>query len=170
MIKNAIFSARIFHMRDRMMRAREGERGSISILIFGLFFLLLSLAFVLTDLATMVVAQRSLINATENAVMRGAQVLDKDAYYRGNSGVSVPLDCSESRVVTLRELDLWSRENSFIRRGEISYINLDEFLCSGDTVEVRTSAQLTLPFTLPGSALEKFELKARAGARSKRVN
>ncbi len=157
-------------VREQFSGIRKSEQGSISILILGFFFLLLTLAFVLTDLATMVVAQRSLTNATENAVMRSAQVLDRNAYYRGNSGVSVPLDCPESRLVAMRELDLWGREDGSIRRPEISHITLQEFICSGDTVEVTTSGQLTLPFALPGSTLERIVLKATVGAKSRRAN
>ena len=156
--------------RERKTGGQERERGSISILIFGLFFLLVSLAFVLTDLAAVVVAQRSLINASENAAMRGAQSLDKRAYYLGNSGISVPLDCGEARLVAMKELEAWSRENSSIRRPEISHIVLDDFYCAGDVVEITTSGKLILPFNLPGTVHERFELKARVGAKSRRVN
>ena len=170
MTSNGKFRISTLLGRDSNSGSRESERGSISILIFGLFFLLLSLAFVLTDLAAMVVAQRSLITASENAVMRGAQALDKGAYYRGNSGVSVPLDCAEARLVAMKELEAWSRENSSIRRPEITHIILDDFYCSGDVVEITTSGQLTLPFNLPGAVHERFELKAKVGAKSRRVN
>lgn len=102
--------------------------------------------------------------------MRGAQALDEAAYYRGNSGVSVPLDCVEARHIAMKELDLWSQEDKSIRRPEISHIVLNEFHCSGDVIEIATSGQLALPFKLPGFATERFELKARVGAKSRRAN
>jgi hypothetical protein len=130
----------------------------------------MALVLVLTDLSSMIVARRSLVSASENAAMQAAHILDRDVYYQGNSGVMVPLDCAESRLVVLRELDTWSHSEKAIRRFELSQIRLEDFYCSGDEVEIVTSAKFDLPFVLPNSQLQKFELTVKVGASSRRAD
>ena len=57
----------------------KGERGSLSVVIIGLFVLIVAILMVMTDIATVMVAKRSLTQATEAAAMRGVHSLDRDS-------------------------------------------------------------------------------------------
>ena len=83
----------------------DGERGSISVLTIGLFHHYL-LAYLITDIATIAVAKRSLVHATESAALRAVQSLDRAAYYRGDTGIDIPIDCSTARLRVIEELGL----------------------------------------------------------------
>ena len=79
------------------------DDGSISVLVFGLFAVVLLSGVVLTDLSAVIVAQRSLVHATESAAQSAAHALDLDTYYQGkHSALSflvsdaspvIPIDC-----------------------------------------------------------------------------
>jgi len=86
------------------LRARlQNEDGSISVLVFGLFAVVLLSAVVLTDISAVIVAHRSLVQATESAAQSAAHALDLDTYYQGkHSALSflvtdaspvIPIDC-----------------------------------------------------------------------------
>lgn len=86
-------------LRERI----QNEDGSISVLVFGLFAVVLLSGVVLTDISAVIVAQRSLIQATESAAQSAAHSLDLDTYYQGkHSELSflvsdpnpvIPIDC-----------------------------------------------------------------------------
>ena len=81
----------------------QSEDGSISVLVFGLFAVVLLSGAVLTDLSAVFVAQRSLVQATESAAQSAAHALDLETYYKGkHSALSllvsdaspiIPIDC-----------------------------------------------------------------------------
>jgi len=86
------------------LRSRlQNEDGSISVLVFGLFAVVLLSAVVLTDISAVIVAHRSLVQATESAAQSAAHALDLDTYYQGkHSALSflvtdaspvIPIDC-----------------------------------------------------------------------------
>ena len=56
----------------------KNEDGSISVLVFGLFAVVLLSGVVLTDISAVIVAQRSLVQATESAAQSAAHALDLD--------------------------------------------------------------------------------------------
>ena len=66
------------------IRARElsqkfsGEEGSISLLIIGLFIVTIFSIMVMSDLGSIAIAQRSLVQASESASQRGTHELDLD--------------------------------------------------------------------------------------------
>jgi hypothetical protein len=82
----------------------KDEEGSISLLIIGLFVVTIATLLVITNIASIAIAQRSLVQASEAAVQRGVQNLDLDAYYVGEGGmlsgvlnngeVPIPIECS----------------------------------------------------------------------------
>jgi hypothetical protein len=147
----------------------EGERGSISVLTIGLFLITIALLFLITDIATIAVAKRSLVHATESAALRAVQSLDRAAYYRGNSGVAIPIDCSIARTWAIEELDLWMQSNKDLRRPELKHLWLSDFYCAGNLVKLNTSARAILPFRLPQSSMSEVVLNASAAAQSDRV-
>ena len=79
------------------------DDGSISVLVFGLFAVVLLSGVVLTDISAVIVAQRSLVHATESSAQSAAHALDLDTYYQGkHSALSflvsdaspvIPIDC-----------------------------------------------------------------------------
>lgn len=91
----------------KVLRGRlANEDGSISLLVFGLFAVILLSGVALTDISAVIVAQRSLVQATESAAQSAAHALDLDTYYQGkHSALSflvsdtspvIPIDCSKA--------------------------------------------------------------------------
>jgi len=88
---------------SRLCPRLQNEEGSISVLVFGLFAVVLLSGVVLTDISAVIVAQRSLVQATESAAQSAAHALDLDTYYQGkHSALSflvtdaspvIPIDC-----------------------------------------------------------------------------
>jgi hypothetical protein len=148
----------------------ESEKGSITILTFGLFLITVALIFLITDVAAMVVAKRSLINATENAAIRASHALNREAYYQGQLGDGVPIDCQAARQLALEELAAWMQDGGDFRRPEIVRVELNNFSCFGDEIVLTTSAEASLPFVLPQSFLSHIQINATVGVRSKRIS
>lgn len=152
----------------RLRDARHGENGSISILIFGLFFVTVILIFIITDFAAMVVAQKSLVSATESSAMHASHALDLAAYYRGENGPGVPIDCSTARTIVERDMAAVLKAGGGALRPEMEDVKVVEFICFGDELEVASTAKANLPFVLPGTFLRQIELSATIGVSSKR--
>ena len=55
----------------------NSERGSISVVVIGLFVITVASLMVMTDVSALIVAKRSLVQATEAAAQRGVHTLDK---------------------------------------------------------------------------------------------
>jgi hypothetical protein len=105
-------------LNPTLFRTRfQNEDGSISVLVFGLFAVVLLSGVVLTDISAVIVAQRSLVQATESAAQSAAHALDLDTYYQGkHSALSflvsdaspvIPIDCkkaSERATETLADV------------------------------------------------------------------
>jgi len=92
------------HFNPTWLRTRlQSEDGSISVLVFGLLAVVILSGAVLTDLSAVIVAQRSLVQATESAAQSAAHALDLETYYQGkHSALSllvsdaspiIPIDC-----------------------------------------------------------------------------
>ncbi len=144
------------------------EDGSISVLTIGLFTISVALLILITDVASISVSKQSLVHVTEAAAIRAVHSVDLGSYYRGDSGVPVPIDCQQAYQVIADEMNLWLRGEGDIRRRELQEVSLTDFSCSGDGVEISTSARTLLPFRLPqGSA--QVEIHATVKARSERV-
>jgi Flp pilus assembly protein TadG len=70
-------------MKSTKLRAHlQNEDGSISVLVFGLFAVVLLSGVVLTDISAVIVAQRSLVQATESAAQSAAHALDLEQLKR----------------------------------------------------------------------------------------
>ena len=61
----------------------KSEAGSISVIVIGLFVITVASLMVMTDVSSIIVAKRSLVQATEAAAQRGVHTLDKSKYYQG---------------------------------------------------------------------------------------
>ena len=174
------------------LRARlQSEDGSISVLVFGLFAVVLLSGAVLTDISAVIVAQRSLVQATESAAQSAAHALDLDSYYQGkHSALSflvsdaspvIPIDCkaaSNRASETLADIANTSnlnygdtsfqfgRSNRQLVRRELSNVHISEFQCNGTEVLITTSAKAWLPISLSLFSFESVELSASAGTTS----
>ena len=65
----------------------SSERGSISVVVIGLFLITVASLMVMTDVSALIVAKRSLVQATEAAAQRGVHTLDKSEYYQGKGNM-----------------------------------------------------------------------------------
>ena len=91
-----------------LKRKLNDESGSIAVVVIGLFVITVASLMVMTDVSSLIVAKRSLAQATEAAAQRGVHALDKSAYYQGKANIftvplaiathrphpSIPIDCS----------------------------------------------------------------------------
>jgi hypothetical protein len=153
--------------RVTIRRLRE-EKGSISILTIGLFLVSVALLIVITDIASISVSRASLVNASEAAAITASHRVDLGSYYRGNSGVTIPIDCQAAYQKAIEEIGLWSHSDGSMYRPEVQEIWMTDFSCSGNRVQLSTSARALLPFRLPQSA-SYVEIHATVEAESDRV-
>jgi hypothetical protein len=167
-----------FHTRLR------NEDGSISVLVFGLFAVVLLSGVVLTDISAIIVAKRSLVQATESAAQSAAHALDLETYYQGkHSALSllvsdaspvIPIDCEAASIrasQTLADIANTANRNyggsskQLIRR-ELSDVRISEFQCNGTEVLITASAKAWLPISLSLFSFESVDLSASAGTTS----
>ena len=152
----------------RKASAMEGENGSISVLTIGLFLLAVALLVIITDIGSLIVAKRSLIHITESAGIRATHQLDLAEYYRGVTNVEIPINCEMALATVNDELGQWITSQSEMKRRELTRVELLNFSCNGNRIELTTSAEAKLPFPLPGAVLPYVELHATVGVESRR--
>ena len=153
------------------------EDGSISVLVFGLFAVVLLSSVVLTDISSIIVAHRSLVQATESAAQSAAHALDLDTYYQGkHSALSflvtdaspvIPIDCEAASTRARETLaDVSRNSNTKLIRQELSDVQISNFQCNGTEVLITTSAKAWLPISLSFFSFESVEFSATAGTTS----
>jgi len=153
------------------------EDGSISVLVFGLFAVVLLSSVVLTDISSIIVAHRSLVQATESAAQSAAHALDLDTYYQGKHSVLsflvtdaspvIPIDCEAANTRASETLaDVSRNSNTKLIRQELSDIQISNFQCNGTEVLITTSAKAGLPISLSLFSFESVDLSASAGTTS----
>ena len=153
------------------------ESGSIAVVAIGLFVITVASLMVMTDVSTLIVAKRSLVQATEAAAQRGVHTLDKGSYYQGKGNIftapmavatnrahpTIPIDCGRGGYEVLLELNSWSRDQSDMKWQQLQGIELTDYQCDGETVFIRTRSEVNLPFRVPFSSTESVFLTASAG-------
>ena len=140
----------------------KDERGSISILIMGLFLLSVITLMVLTDVSSVYLAKRTLTQATEAAAQRGVRNLDLSKYYEnkytaarfalnrfgdGEKDPGIPIDCAKGRADAVDALNNWILLDATVTRKNIHSIRIEEISCDGFEIGILTSAKVQLPFT-----------------------
>lgn len=148
----------------------KNEEGSIAVLTLGLFIIAVSLTTLMTDIASIQIAKRSLTQASEAAVVRAVQSLDESIYYQGANSSVIPIDCQMARIRVIQELGLWMQSGIEMLRPELEEIALVDFYCLDNVVKISTTAKAKLPFRLPNSPLINVEIQASVGAQSNRQN
>jgi hypothetical protein len=166
------------------------EDGSISVLVFGLFAVVLLASVILTDISAIIVAKRSLIQATESAAQSAAHALDLETYYQGkHSALSflvtdaspvIPIDCAAANTraaetlsdiaSTAAPMSSLSRSSTASKgkliRPELSDLRISQFQCNGTEVLITTTAKARLPIALSLFSFESVALTASAGTTS----
>lgn len=166
------------------------EDGSISVLVLGLFIVVLLASVVLTDISAIIVAKRSLIQATESAAQSAAHALDLETYYQGkHSALSflvtdaspvIPIDCAAANTraaETLSDIESSAPPTSSLTRSsttakgklirpELSDLRISQFQCNGAEVLITTTAKAKLPITFSLFSFESVSLTASAGTTS----
>ena len=122
------FSKVIQFTKVNIKAKSKDEEGSISLLIIGLFVITVATLLVITNIASIAIAQRSLIQASEAAVQRGVQNLDLNSYYVGKGGmmsgilnsgeVPIPIECTDASSEISDELKHWNSSNDSLLRRE----------------------------------------------------
>ena len=175
----AKFATKSFKARNQMYmwRLLSDDRGSLSVVIIGLFFITVAALMVMSDVATVLVAKRSLAQATEAAAQQGVHTLDRSAYYRGKGTMftaplaiitkrqhnAIPIDCNRAVFDVMLELHNWSNDDGSMKRHELQGIVLTDLQCDGTSIEISTYARVKFPFTVPFSRMDSAILTATAG-------
>ena len=158
-------------------RLLKDDSGSIVVIVIGLFVITVASLMVMTDVSTVIVAKRSLAQATEAAAQRGVHTLDKTAYYQGTANVftvplaiatqrahpAIPIDCNRGGLEVLLELHSWSNDDSSLKWHQIKGIQLTDYQCDGQSLAIKTRSEVNLPFRVPFSSIDSVFLNASAG-------
>jgi Tfp pilus assembly protein PilX len=161
----------------KLRRELSAETGSISVVVIGLFVVTVASLMVMTDVSALVVAKRSLVQATEAAAQRGVQSLDQSEYYQGKANIFtvpmaiatqrehpvVPINCRRGGVEVLLELNSWSNDDGDMKWQHLKGIELTDFSCDGSSLQISTRSEMKLPFKVPFSTIDSVFLTATAG-------
>ena len=161
-------------LRNDILGLHKNETGSLSLLIIGLFIAALSALMIVTDVAVVANAKRTLDQATEAAAMRAVQNLDTNAYYSGNFSKHtlltsayatfgnsdsienrIPVDCNKGWQEINDELSTWMNTNSNMKTMQIENYEITMFDCVYDVVHLETKAKVKLPFPAPFTQLDR---------------
>ena len=152
------------------------ETGSISLLIISFFIATLSALMVITDVAVVANAKRSLDHATEAAAMRAVHNLDEAAYYKGKHTIltsaweiakggtwadnRVPIDCDKGRKEVMDEMNSWIRNTSNMKTLQVQSFEIESYECVFDVVRLKTSATVKLPFPAPFTDVDRTKVNS----------
>jgi hypothetical protein len=159
------------------------ERGSISLIVLTFFIISVISSLVITDVAAVTIAKRSLTQATEAAAQRGVRNLDRDAYYSGEFDLStlvgnifgvgpkdpgIPIDCSKALGDSEGALADWGRGPRSLRRIELVDIVVRKIQCDGFGIQLITSATAQLPIVIPLLKIDKVLITSRVSTTNSR--
>ena len=167
--------------RAHLSRKLASELGSISVVVIGLFVITVASLMVMTDVSALIVAKRSLVQATEAAAQRGVHTLDKSQYYQGKGNIFtapmvaathrahpvIPIYCTRGGIEVLLELNSWSNDESDLKWQQLKGIQLTNFSCDGESLEISTRSEMKLPFKVPFATTDSVFLTATAGTINK---
>jgi hypothetical protein len=161
---------------SRVQQVHNGEEGSLSLLMIGLFVAALSAVMVMTDVAVVANAKRSLDQATEAAAMRAVQNLDEKAYYEGKHTIAtsiymalgnedyadnrVPIDCNKGWLEVNDEMSSWFNTSSSMKTMQIKKYELTMYDCVYDLVHLEAKAEVKLPFPAPFTDFDRTTINS----------
>jgi len=164
-------------------RLRREERGSISLIVLTFFSITVITSLVITDVAAVAIAKRSLTQATEAAAQRGVRNLNRDAYYSGEFDQStmvgnifgvgpkdpgIPIDCSKALGDSEGALADWGRGPRSLRRIELVDISIRDIQCDGFGIQLIASATAQLPIVIPLLKIDKVLITSRVSTTNTR--
>ena len=170
-------SFRSFRLTAFFKKISSDETGSIAVVVIGLFVITVASLMVMTDVSALIVAKRSLVQATEAAAQRGVHTLDKASYYQGKANMftvpmalatgrphpSIPIDCNRGGLEVLLELNSWSRDQGDMKWQQLKGIQLTNYQCDGQSLAIDTRSEVNLPFRVPFTSTDSVFLTASAG-------
>jgi hypothetical protein len=171
--------------KSRLWKVLSSSRGSISLLTFGLFGIILLTSLILTNISAVYIAKRTLSLATEAAVQQGVKNLDMQAYYSGENNLSraaltllglgesdpgIPIDCSAGSRDAEMVINGWSNRDSDSHSNNLSSIQISSISCDGFQIDISTSALVAIPIPIPFINLEEILIQSRASAIPERAN
>lgn len=129
-------------------RRRRSERGSASVLIIGFAVVLLMTIAVVIDASAAYLQRQGLNNLADGAALRGADLgaTGRDVYEGGVPAERLEVTAAQVRIAVgsyLRATGAYARYPGLTYR-----VRIDP---TAQSVEVRLSAPLDLPLTVPGS-------------------
>jgi hypothetical protein len=152
---------------------QSDETGSISPLIIFYFTILVTLIFLISNVASAYIARRDLISRTESALLIASQELDDYRYYYGspitsflaeqeisNGSLRVPIDCADaSRTfevamtsLSIDPVDSQAGSQRFTPRESkgfgMSNLQIESISCDGYDLAAKVSELHELPFQL----------------------
>lgn len=152
------------------------ESGSLSLLIIGLFVAAVTALMVITDVAVVANAKRTLDQATEAAAMRAVQSLDKSSYYSGKHTMltsaymalgntnfadeRIPVDCEAGWREVNDEMNTWSTSSTNLKTLQMKNYEITMYDCVYDIVHLETKATVRLPFPVPVTNSDEFIVKS----------
>lgn len=157
----------------------SSQQGSISVLTFGLFGIVLVTALILANITAVYVAKRTLTLAAEAAVQQGVKNLDLSAYYVGENNLSraavtllglgesdpgIPIDCKAGAKDIEMVLKSWSERETDVHSKNLSSIEIESIACDGFQMEITASASVLIPIPIPFVNLEEVRIQSRASA------
>jgi uncharacterized membrane protein len=168
----------------RVSGFHNDENGSLVFLIIGLFVAALTAFMVMTDVAVVANAKRSLDQATETAAMSALKNLDKSSYYTGKHTIltsaymalgnsdyadeRVPVDCNAGWQNVNNEMDSWIKSNSGLKTMQIHDYEITAYECVYDVVHLETQATVKLPFPAPMSSSDQTTIKSSVTTRNEK--
>lgn len=161
-----------------LRRFLSDQRGSLSVLILGLFMTIVLTLVALTDISAIYFAKRSLTQATEAAAQRGVRNLDLDAYYRGKYNATqflinltderegdpgIPINCAQGENDARSTIQELSSNRRNLYGAHLGAIRVDAIICDGFQISILTSASASLPFVLPFTGISSVEISSHVG-------
>lgn len=156
----------------------RNNRGSVSILILGLFVLTLITLLILADISSIYLAKRTLTQVTEEAAQRGARNLDSQEYYKSiytlknlasnilserDQDPGIPIDCAKASRDAVATLEDWDVLNNSITWRHIKDVSVTDISCDGFQIALLSSAIATLPFVLPFTGISEVHITSHVG-------
>ena len=131
---------------------------------------------IVTDVAVVANAKRTLDQATEAAAMRAVQNLDESAYYTGkhtaltsiyaalgNSDYiddRIPVDCDKGWQEVNDEMSTWMNTTSNMKTLQIENYEITMYDCVYDVVHLETKAKVKLPFPAPFTDFDRTTINS----------
>ena len=146
-------------------------------IVIGLFVITVASLMLMSDVSSVIIAKRSLAQATEAAAQRGVHTLNKSIYYQGKANMFtvplarathrahpvIPIDCNRGGLEVLLELNSWSNDDSDLKWHKLKGIQLTNYQCDGQSLAIQTRSEVNLPFRVPFSSIDSVFLTASAG-------